>query len=55
MSADLGDDIVDGRLETGGRFSRNVVLDFIESIADGEFGRDFGDGKAGRLGRQLND
>ena len=48
----LGDDVINGRLEAGGGFARDVVLDFVEQVADGEFGGDFGDGKAGGLGRQ---
>ena len=48
---DLGDDIVDRRLERGGRRpARDVVGDFVEGVADRELGGDLGDGKAGRLG-----
>ena len=49
---DLGDDVIDGRLEAGRGFARDVVPDFVEQIADGEFGGDFRDGKSGGLGRQ---
>ena len=49
---DLGDDVVDGRLETGGRLARNVVANFVEPVADGELGGDLGDGEAGSFGRQ---
>ncbi len=41
--------IVDGRLETGRRLARDVVAQFVEPVADGEFRRDLGDGEAGRL------
>ena len=48
---DLGDDIVDGRLEGGRRGAAgDVVLQLIERVADGQPGCDLGDGKAGRLG-----
>ena len=48
---DLGDDIVDRRLERGGRRpAGDVVGDFVERVADRELGGDLGDGKAGRLG-----
>ena len=46
----LRDDIIDGRLERGGRRAAgNVIGDFVERIADRQLGRDLGDGKAGRL------
>ena len=50
---DLGDDIVDRRLERRRRRAAgDVVGDLIERIADGELGRDLGDRKPGRLRRQ---
>ena len=46
----LGNDIVDGRLERGRRrAASDVVGDFVERVADGEFRGDLGDRKAGRL------
>src|SRR5436190_2660635 len=48
----LGDDVINARLEARGRFARDVVLEFVEQVADGEFGGDFRDGKAGGLGRK---
>ena len=42
---DLGDDIVDGRLEAGGRDLGDVVVELVERVADGELGGDLGDGK----------
>ncbi len=49
---DLGDDVVDRRLEAGRRLARDVVADLVERVADGELGGDLGDREAGRLGRQ---
>ena len=47
---DLGDDIVDRRLERGGRRAAgDVVGDFVERVADREPRRDLGDRKARRL------
>ena len=46
---DLGDDVVDGRLEAGRRLARDVVPDLVERVADGELGGDLGDREAGRL------
>ena len=46
---DFGDDVINGRLEARGGFAGDVVFDFVEQIADGEFGGDFGDGKTGGL------
>ncbi len=48
-AGDLGDDVVDGRLEAGGGLAGDVVGDFVERVADGELGGDLGDGEAGRL------
>ena len=41
--------VVDRRLERRGRLPRDIVADLVEGVADGELGRDLGDGKAGRL------
>ena len=46
---DLGDDVVDGRLERRRRRLGDVVGDLVEQVADGEAGRDLGDGEARRL------
>ncbi len=46
---DLDDHVVERRLEAGGRLARNVVGDFVERVADGKLGRNFGDGESGRL------
>ena len=48
----LGDDVINGRLEARRGFARDVVLEFVEQVADGELGGDLRDGKAGGLGRQ---
>src|SRR5664280_756097 len=48
----LGDDVINAWLEAGGGFARDVVLEFVEQVADGEFGGDFRDGKTGGLGRE---
>src|SRR5690606_34170419 len=45
---DLGDDVVDGRLEAGGgRAAGDVVFELVEGVADGEACGDLGDGEAG--------
>ena len=50
---DLGDHVVDGRLERrGGQASGDVVPEFVQRIADRELGRDLGDRKPRRLRRQ---
>ena len=49
---DLHHDVVDGRLEAGRRDARDVVGEFVQRVADGEFGGDLGDREAGRLRRQ---
>ena len=36
--------VVDGRLETGVRFARDVVLDFIERVTECDLGRNLGNG-----------
>ena len=47
---DLGDDVVDGRLERGRRRAAgDVVVDLVQRVADRELGCDLGDRKAGRL------
>ena len=47
---DLGDDVVDRRLERGRRRAAgDVVGDLVERVADRELGRDLGDRKSGRL------
>ncbi len=32
----LGDDVINARLEARGGFARDVVLQFVEQVADGE-------------------
>ena len=50
---DLGDDVIDGRLERGRRRAAgDVVGDFVERVADRELGRDLGDRETGGLRRQ---
>src|SRR5882724_1761782 len=34
----LGEDVINARLEARGGFARDVVLEFVEQVADGEFG-----------------
>ena len=34
----LGDDVINARLEAREGFARDVVLEFVEQVADGEFG-----------------
>ncbi len=49
----LGDHVIDRRLERRrGLSTGDIVLQFVERVADGELGRDLGDRKAGRLRRQ---
>ena len=36
---DLGDDVINARLEARGGFARDVVLEFVQQVADGEFWR----------------
>ena len=52
QARDLGDDVVDGRLEAGRRLAGDVVAQLVEAIADGQLGGDLGDGEAGGLGGQ---
>ena len=47
---DLHHAVVDRRLERGRRLAGDVVADLVERVADGELGRDLGDGEAGGLG-----
>ena len=44
--------VVDGGFEGRGGFAGNVVAELVQRIADGQLGRDLGDGEAGRLGSQ---
>ncbi len=49
----LGDDVIDGRLERGRcRAAGDVVGDLVQGVADRELGRDLGDRKAGRFRRK---
>ena len=48
----LRNDVVDRRLEAGDRLLRNVVGQFVQAVADGQFRRNLRDGKSGRLRRQ---
>src|SRR5947207_2370321 len=48
----FGDDVINRRLEAGRGFARDIVPDFVEQVADREFGGDFRDGKARGLGRE---
>ena len=49
----LGDHIVDGRLERGRRRAAgDFVLQFVQRVAHGQLGRDFGDRETGGLGGQ---
>src|SRR5258708_2766054 len=50
---DLGDHVVNGRFKASGGETGDVVLDFVEAVADGELGGDVGGGKAGRFGGEL--
>ena len=49
---DFGNDIIDRRLETCGRFAGDIVPDLIEPKADGKFRGDLGDRETGGLARQ---
>ena len=46
---DLGDHIVDARLEAGGGHPGDVVVELVERIAHRQLGGDLGDGEAGGL------
>ena len=37
----LGDDVINARLEARGGFARDVVLEFVEQVADGFFKSNF--------------
>ena len=45
-------DVINSRLETGRRLLGNVVGDLIQTIADGEAGRDLRNRESGRFGSQ---
>ena len=49
---DLGDDIIDCRLEGGRRHAGDVVVQLVQGKAHRQLGRDLGDGETRRLGRQ---
>uniref|UniRef100_A0A0N4ZAR3 NAD-specific glutamate dehydrogenase n=1 Tax=Parastrongyloides trichosuri TaxID=131310 RepID=A0A0N4ZAR3_PARTI len=50
---DLGDDVIDGRFERGrGQAAGDLVLQFVQGVADGQLGGDLGDREAGGLGSQ---
>jgi hypothetical protein len=49
---DLGDDVIDRRLERGRGRAGDVVDDLVERVADRQLRRDLGDREAGRLRRQ---
>ena len=51
-SRDLDDDVVDGRLEAGGREARDVVRNFVEVITERELRGDLRDRKARGLRRE---
>jgi len=48
-SRHLDHDVVQGRFEAGRSLLGNVVRDFVECVANGDFRGDLGNGKAGRL------
>ena len=48
----LGDDIIDRRLEAGHRFAGDVVRQFMQSVADGQLRGDLSDRKARGFRRQ---
>ena len=48
----LDDHVVERGLEAGGRLARDVVVDLVERVADGQPGGDLGDREAGGLGGQ---
>ena len=49
-AGNLGDHVIDGRFERGGRRAAgDIVGDFVERVADRELRRHLGDRKAGRL------
>jgi hypothetical protein len=49
-AGDLGDDVVDARLEAGRGDAGDVVVELVERVADGELGGELGDREAGGLG-----
>ena len=48
-AGDLGDDVIDRRLEGGRRGAGDVVGDLLQRVTDGELGGHLGDREAGRL------
>ncbi len=48
----LGDHVVDGRLEAGRRGLGDIVLNLVQRVAERQLGGDLGDREAGRLGCQ---
>ena len=55
VARDLGDNVIDARLEARRSFARDVVLEFVKQVADGEFSGDFRDGKARAPGALLSE
>lgn len=51
-AGNLGNHIVDGGLKAGGRFPRDVIPQFVQRIAYGQFGGQFGNGEPCGLGSQ---
>ena len=51
-AGDFSDHVIDGRLEAGRGFTRDVIADFVQGVADGEFGGELRDREPGRLGCQ---
>ena len=49
---DLGDHVINGRLEARGRDLGDVVADLVEAIADGQLCGNLGNGEAGGFGGQ---
>src|SRR5699024_8368260 len=49
-SRDFGHDVVDRRLEGGGRLAGDLVVDLVETLAERDLRRDACDGIARRLG-----
>ena len=44
--------VVNGRLKARRSLARDVIAQFVQGVADGQLGRDLGDGESGRLGGQ---
>ena len=51
-AGDLGDHVVDRRLEAGGGLAGDVIGDLVERVTDGEAGGDLGDREPGGLRRE---